>query len=46
VAALAPERRAELRERVRQDLPIDGDGRLPLRARAWAVRGYLGADPS
>lgn len=34
------ERRA-LRERRRADLPIAGDGSIPLTARAWAVRGIV-----
>jgi SAM-dependent methyltransferase len=46
VASLAPERRDALRERLRQDLPLDSDGRIRLAARAWAVRGLLGAEPS
>jgi SAM-dependent methyltransferase len=46
VASLAPERRDALRERLRQDLPLDSDGRILLTARAWAVRGQLGPEPS
>jgi SAM-dependent methyltransferase len=37
--ALAEERRAALRERVRADLPFAADGSIHLIARAWAVRG-------
>jgi SAM-dependent methyltransferase len=36
-------RRAELRERIRADLPIERDGSIHLVARAWAVRGYKAA---
>ena len=32
-------RRAALRERLRATLPLAPDGRIPLSARAWAVRG-------
>jgi len=32
-------RRAALRGRVRESLPIDGDGSISLIARAWAVKG-------
>jgi SAM-dependent methyltransferase len=39
LASLAEERRLELREALRARLPVDGDGGLALRARAWAVRG-------
>ncbi len=31
--------RERLRERLRESLPIAGDGSIPLTARAWAVRG-------
>jgi SAM-dependent methyltransferase len=37
--SLTEERRAALRERIRATLPIAADGSIPLRARAWAVRG-------
>jgi SAM-dependent methyltransferase len=37
--ALAEEARDALRERLRQTLPTDADGRILLAARAWAVRG-------
>jgi SAM-dependent methyltransferase len=37
--SLSEERRAALRERMRADLPISGDGSIQLSARAWAVRG-------
>jgi len=46
VASLVPAQRDALRERLRQDLPLDSDGRIRLTARAWAVRGQLGAEPS
>jgi SAM-dependent methyltransferase len=37
--SLPEERRAELRERLRQTLPAEPDGSIRLVARAWAVRG-------
>jgi len=37
--ALSEERRARLRERIRDSLPFGIDGSIPLVARAWAVRG-------
>jgi SAM-dependent methyltransferase len=46
LASLAPERRDELRERLRQDLPFGSDGRIRLAARAWSVRGQVGAELS
>jgi len=39
--ALAEEKRARLRERLRQALPVGRDGRIALLARAWAVRGTV-----
>ncbi|HEX3219804.1 MAG TPA: hypothetical protein VHU77_07250 [Candidatus Limnocylindria bacterium] len=36
--SLSEDRRAELREYLRVRLPYDGDGGIPLIARAWAVR--------
>ncbi len=39
LASLTEERRMQLRERIRRDLPFDGDGSIPLIARAWAVKG-------
>lgn len=38
-ASLPPERRAELRETIRQRLRSGTDGRISLTARAWAVKG-------
>ncbi len=38
-ASLPPERRAELREAIRQRLRGTRDGEISLTARAWAVRG-------
>lgn len=38
-ASLPPQRRAELREAVRQRIPSTGDGKISLSARAWAVKG-------
>jgi len=37
--SLSEERRAALRERIRNALPFALDGSIPLVARAWAVRG-------
>ena len=37
--SLGEDRRAALRERLRAQLPMQPDGRIPLIARAWAVRG-------
>ena len=37
--SLSEERRVALRDRIRANLPIKGDGTIPLIARAWAVRG-------
>ena len=37
--SLSEDRRTELREYLRARLPYDGDGSIPLIARAWAVRG-------
>jgi SAM-dependent methyltransferase len=37
--SLSPEKREQLRERVRLGLPFAVDGSIPLMARAWAVRG-------
>lgn len=39
VGSLDPHRRELLRERLGRRLPAGSDGRIPLRARAWAVRG-------
>ena len=39
VAALDPDRRDLLRARLERRLPTGSDGRISLRARAWAVRG-------
>ena len=37
--SLSEERRAVLRDRVRENLPASADGTIHLMARAWAVRG-------
>jgi SAM-dependent methyltransferase len=37
--SLSEDRRARLRERLRESLPVATDGSIPLVARAWAVRG-------
>lgn len=39
---LTPERRARLRDRIRERLPANADGSIELIARAWAVRGRAG----
>jgi len=41
-ASLPPDRRAALRERLRETLPAAPDGSISLVARAWAVRGTSG----
>jgi SAM-dependent methyltransferase len=41
VVSLDDDRRERLRARLAERLPIDGDGRLRLRARAWSVRGAV-----
>lgn len=40
-AALSDERRSLLRERLRTNLPVMGNGSIPLIARAWAVKGRV-----
>jgi len=37
--SLSQEKRAQLREKIRESLPFASDGSIPLVARAWAVRG-------
>jgi len=37
--SLSENQRTELRELIRSQLPIKGDGSIELIARAWAVRG-------
>ena len=39
VASLGDEERTRLRERLRERLPVSGDGSISLVARAWAARG-------
>ena len=39
VMSLAPERRDQLRDMIRQRLPTSSDGTIRLSARAWAVKG-------
>ena len=46
VAALKPESRARLRERLRAALPIAPDGSISLVARAWAAKGRKPAQRS
>jgi SAM-dependent methyltransferase len=43
VMSLTDDRRAELRELLRDRLPTREDGSIPLTARAWAVRGVVTA---
>jgi SAM-dependent methyltransferase len=42
--SLDEERRVALREELRETLPVASDGSIPLRARAWAVRGFKPVD--
>ncbi|MCV2395255.1 methyltransferase domain-containing protein [Actinotalea sp. M2MS4P-6] len=42
VASLDDSARTALRDRLRHRLPTSSDGSVPLRARAWAVRGFRG----
>jgi SAM-dependent methyltransferase len=42
LASIGQEQRERLRERLRQRLTRQSDGRICLRARAWALRGFLG----
>ena len=37
--SLSEEKRAELREKIREGLPIAVDGSIPLIARAWGIKG-------
>jgi SAM-dependent methyltransferase len=39
--SLPVERRVALRERLQAALPVEADGRIALRARAWAARGTV-----
>ena len=41
VTKLDEKSRSVLRERLRERLPIQADGSIPLAARAWAVRGTV-----
>lgn len=41
VSTLAPEARDALRDRLLSSLPVANDGSVPLRARAWGVRGRV-----
>ena len=41
VMSLPEDRRNELRDRIRSDLPFGNDGSIELTARAWAVRGIV-----
>jgi SAM-dependent methyltransferase len=43
--SLSPERRAELRERLRATLPVAADGSISLRLRAWAGKGATRRPP-
>jgi len=42
VRGLSVERRAQLRDTIRQHLPTSSDGTIALSARAWAVKGIAG----
>lgn len=46
VAGLNPTRRGELAHRLAARLPVAADGTIRMRARAWAVRGNVGAQRS
>jgi len=46
VASLDPTRRESLKTRLRQRIVTDGDARIRLKARAWAVRGVVGREQS
>lgn len=39
--SLQPEARQRLENRLRETLPMQADGAIPLRARAWAVKGIV-----
>jgi hypothetical protein len=39
--SLEPEDRDALRAKLESDLPRSDDGSIPLKARAWAVRGQV-----
>lgn len=41
VASLSDVHREEMRNRLRQSVPVGADGRISLVARAWAVRGRV-----
>lgn len=41
-ASLPPPARERLKQKLEADLPRGGDGSIPLKARAWAVRGEAG----
>jgi len=41
VTSLSPAHRARLRDTIRERLPTLPDGRIPLSARAWAVKGIV-----
>jgi SAM-dependent methyltransferase len=41
VASLSAERRNELRDLIRDRLPVEADGGIPLIARAWAVKSLV-----
>jgi SAM-dependent methyltransferase len=43
VKGLTESQRARLRERLRRELPQEGDGSIQLMARAWAARGIASA---
>jgi trans-aconitate methyltransferase len=41
VASLAPEQRESLRKNLERRLPVTAQGRIELKARAWAVKGQV-----
>ncbi len=43
--SLPEDRRAALRDRLRDALPVERDGSIALTARAWAVKGTRGPEP-
>jgi SAM-dependent methyltransferase len=46
VSTLTDEVRSRLRDAVRERLPIEADGTIPLAARAWAIRGVSPSTPT
>ena len=46
LAAVDEDGRAAIRDRLQAELPMAGDGTIPLTARAWAVKGRSPATPA